>query len=915
MAPSLVIHDLRCGYLTNPLGIGESRPLLSWKLSPATGKEEERGLAQSAYQILVASSRDVLESGKPDLWDSGRVASNRTVFVDYAGKPLASAARAWWTVRIWDQARAPSALAAPQFWEMGLLDKGKWTGRWIACTLVGGPQTSIPAPYFRKPFAISRQPIISARLYATALGLYEFHLNGQRIGCDLFTPGCTDYRKRVQYQAYDVAEYLRPGENVIGAILGDGWYCGFMGNSVMRQFYGDRPKILAQLVVTFADGSVQTISTDSSWKFSAGPILANDFMMGESYDARLEMPNWNAPGSFDDNRWQPAVEVPDPGVAITAMSGPPVRRMLELKPIDIKQRHNRWWLIDFGQNMVGNVRLRMKGKAGVTVRMTFVEMLDKNGGPYTANLRQAKQTDYYTLRGDPDGETYEPRFTFHGFRYVEIDHYPGQLTAGDIVAVVIHSDMEQTGSFECSEPLVNQLQKNIQWGQRGNFVDIPTDCPQRDERLGWTGDAQVFCRTAAFNFDVAGFFAKWTADMRDAQTERGSYPWIIPNTEAPRKDEPEWGSDGGPAWADAGVICPWTMWLVHGDVRLVERHYASMCKFVDYLKQSTDPFHLIRSHPEWKGFHGFGDWLSQDSRDGLMGGTPKDLIGTAFTAYDARLLAQIAAALGREKDVAKYTQLVSDVTAAFCRRFVTADGLIVANTQTACVLALHFDLLPPEKRPAVLEALVRNIRNDGTRLNTGFVGSPYLNFVLTRFGKLDVAYELLMQTKWPSWLYAVTQGATTIWERWDGWTHDKGFQDAGMNSFNHYAYGAIGAWLYQIVAGLDVDPNRPGYEHIIFHPHPQRNGPLMHAQAKLESNRGPIESVWRLKTDGCTLQYEISIPPNLTATAHIPAADPAAVLESGKSPKSAVGIKALPPSTTHAIFELTSGRYTFTSIL
>jgi alpha-L-rhamnosidase len=921
---SISATNLRTEYSTNPLGLSEPHPRLSWKLEPASGSESARGLSQSAYQILAATSPEKLAAGKADLWDTGKVASNQTLFIEYAGKPLASSERAYWAVRVWDQDGQPAPLSVTAYFEMGLLSRTEWKGKWIGSAIAGSPKTSAPAPFLRKSFSLdSGNTIASARLYATALGVYEMHINGHRVGEDVFAPGWTDYRKRVQYQVYDVTSLLESnGENVAGAILGDGWYCGYTGNIGRRQYYGDRPHLLAQLVIRFSDGSTKIIATDETWKTATGPIVSSDMFIGESYDARLEMNGWHSPGFVEDGRWTPAGIFDDPGIELTAMTGPTVKAIKEIKnPKATSLSRHHWsntggdnWIVDFGQNLVGRLRLKVKGLAGTTITLRHAEVLDKDGKLYTANLRSATQTDYYTLKGDPAGEVYEPHFTFHGFRYAEVSNLPGELTPDTVTAIVLHSAMDQIGSFECSDPLVNQLQSNIEWGQRGNFLEVPTDCPQRDERLGWTGDAQVFVRTAAFNFDVSGFFAKWSQDLRDAQSPAGEYPDTVPNnTKVRLENGTEKGYDGGPAWADAGVICPWTMLLVNADRRLIERHYASMCKFVDHLAATSSEFGLIRVHPDCKQWRGYGDWLSQDSKDGLMGGTPKDLIGTAFLSYDAVQLSSIAKMLGHEADATKYSKLACEAAGAFCKRFVTPDGLIVGNTQTAYVLALHFNLLPDPHRKTALNELIRLIRDNHNRLNTGFVGSPYLNHVLSDNGRLDVAYELLMQKNWPSWLFAVTQGATTIWERWDGWTPEKGFQDAGMNSFNHYAYGAIGAWLYQKVAGLEIDPQRPGYEHVVLHPHPLAGGPLTSAKATIKTLRGPIESSWKLASG--KFSYSVQIPPNVTATAYIPAANPSDITESGKPAEESRGVKELGNNGSATMFELGSGAYYFESKL
>ncbi|HEV7301405.1 MAG TPA: family 78 glycoside hydrolase catalytic domain [Tepidisphaeraceae bacterium] len=906
---SIAPVDLRCEYQTNPIGLGETQPRLSWKLSASDANA--RNLKQSAYQILVASSVDVLAGGKGDLWDSGKVSSDASTFVPFAGTALRSGQRAVWNVRVWDQdgnAAAPSETAS---WEMGLLAARDWVGQWVGSPVTaGGPLHEGPAFMVRKPFSLGdKRKITSARLYATALGFYEFHINGQRVGNDALTPGWTDYNFRVQYQAYDVTAMLRAGDNAIGAWLADGWYCGYIGNIDRRQYYGDQPKLLAQLHVTFDDGSTQTLATDGTWTTSTGPMVSADMLMGQHYDARLEQPDWSAPG-FDAATWQPVTVFSDERRTIVATPGPTVRQTQLVKPVSVRGVQVNWnthaQVIDFGQNLVGRVRLTLRNApAGTVLKIRHAEVLEKlkDGNLYTTNLRSAKNIDSYTTRGDAI-ETFDPQFTFHGFRYAEVQGFPDKaLSPDDVVAVVIHSDYESSGSFECSEPLVNQLQQNIRWGWRGNSVDIPTDCPQRNERLGWTGDAQAFVRTAAFNYDVAGFFAKWTQDLRDAQSQHGAYPSIVPDTSWPKtKPNDAFNGDGGPAWADAGIICPWTMWACYGDLRLVERHYASMVRFLDYLVSAADKFGGIRSHPEWKGWHGFGDWLSQDAGPHhIMGLTPKDLIGTAFIAYDARLLSQIASALGKEKDAARFDKIAQDTTAVFQRRFVTPDGLVVGGTQTSYVLALHFDLLPEASRATAVDWLVRDIKSRGNKLATGFVGTPYLNHVLSRFGRLDVAYDLLMQKNWPSWLYAVTQGATTIWERWDGWTHDKGFQDASMNSFNHYAYGAVGDWLYQVVAGIDIDLNKPGYRHIQLRPRPLVGGPLSYAKASLDTWHGTIESGWTL--EGTKLSYRVVVPPNTTATVTVPGSNAASDDARGTS------------QGDGTVFEVGSGTYVFTSEL
>jgi alpha-L-rhamnosidase len=888
--------ELRCEYETNPLGIDVARPRLSWKLDDA-----RRGAAQSAYQVLVASSQELLSRDEADLWDSGRIESSQNAWVEYGGKPLSARQRAWWKVRFWNEAAEASEYSAASWWETGLLDE-PLGGEWIGSALAGGTRNSSPPPYVRKSFTIEKT-VVSARLYATALGLYEFSINGNRVGNDVFTPGWTDYNTRVQYHCYDVTGLLHPGDNACGAILGDGWYSGhieFRG----RQRYGDRPQLRAQIVVTFDDGNTQIIATDESWKTAVGPILESDFLMGEHYDARREMPGWDTKG-FDDSGWLGVETFEHPDIAISAQIGPTVRAQEELAAVEIKTLH-KWpeneYVYDMGQNMVGRVRLKLRGKAGQTIRLRHAEVLKPDGGIYVENLRTARQTDYYTFKSD-EIEEWEPRFTFHGFRYVEIIGLSDAPPLDAVVGVVLNSDIRKTGEWSSDSTLLNQLQSNIWWGQKGNFLEVPTDCPQRDERLGWTGDAQVFVRTAAFNADVAGFFAKWQRDIRDAQNTNGSVPPVIPNTGAL-----EGSPDGGPAWSDATIICPWTNYLVYGDAQVLADNYESFTRYIQHLNDISRPFGLIRSHPDSKVFDGFGDWLSTDTQNSF-GTTRKDLIGTAFFSYSSKLLSKIARVLGKDGDAAKYEQLSEEIKAAFNARFVTPSGLIAGGTQTSYVLALHFDLLPQNLRGMAVEELVRDIKKRGTHLSTGFVGSPYIAQVLSDNGRLDVAFELLHQTSHPSWLYAVTQGATTIWERWDGWTHDKGFQDASMNSFNHYAYGAIGAWLYAKVAGIELDESEVAYRHIVFKPLLDPTQKLNQARATLDSMQGTIESDW--KRDGENFTWKIVVPPNTHATVFVPTSDAQQVLEGGKSARETLSF--VGESDGYAQFEIGAGTYQFTS--
>ncbi len=724
---------------------------------------------------------------------------------------------------------------------------------WIASPLTGGKRTGAPVPYVRKPFRLE-QPVKSAQLVVTALGLYECEINGTRVGDEIFAPGWTDYHKRVQYQTYEVSGFLSHGENVLGAILGDGWYCGSV-SWLGRQIYGDRPRLLARLEVIFQDGSTAIIETDSSWKTITGPILESDMLAGESYDARLDLGPWSRPG-YDDSLWHSVqVAPPDHPVSLVPRIGPPVRRIEQIPPAAApKTGPNRERIYDFAQNFAGRVRLSVRAPRGTVLRIRFAEVLNPDGSLYTENLRDARCTDYYTCRGG-DTETWEPLFTFHGFRYVEVlGLQPDQFL--EVIGIVLHSDIVPTGTFRCSHDGLNQLQHNIIWGQKSNFLEVPTDCPQRNERLGWTGDAQVFVRTAAFNMDVREFFRKWIQDIRDSQQANGAIPPVVPSL---------WEGDGGPAWSDATIICPWTIYLCYGDLAILADHYESMQRYMAFMAQERCLGH-IRNHPDKVQWGGYGDWLALDGGGKLEGLTPFDLIGTAFYAHDADLMAKIADVLNRRDDAKSYRVLHRQIVDAFRRRFITPDGLVASGTQTAYVLALHFDLVEESVRATTVRELVRDIEKRKYHLATGFVGTPYLLEVLEKAGHLDVAYKLLEQETFPSWLFPVRNGATTIWERWDGWTPEKGFQDKWMNSFNHYAYGAVGAWMYRTLAGLELDPNEPGYAHIIFRPRP--GGSITWAEANLQTALGLTGIRWDL--DGDTLRVQLTVPPGSRATFQSP---------------------------------------------
>ncbi len=626
--------------------------------------------------------------------------------------------------------------------------------------------------------------------------------------------------------------------------------------------------------------------------------------MGETYDAQQEKPGWDDTG-YDDSGWCGVRHYDHPKEIVVAQVGPFIRRHEQLQPVNILHSPKGETILDFGQNMVGWVQMRVRGAAGTTVTLRHAEVLDQAGNLYTENLRRADQITCYTLKGLADtDEVFEPHFTFQGFQYVAVEGYPGEISADNFTGIVVHSDTPPTGSFECSNPLINQLQHNIVWGQKGNFVDVPTDCPQRDERLGWTGDTQVFIRTACFNMNVATFFTKWLRDLSVDQVD-GSVPYVVPDVIAKTGvgELSATHKGGAAAWGDAATICPWTIYLCYGDKRLLAEQYESMASWVDYINGRSDEDHI------WCQDFQFGDWLDYRGKDPRLP-TPMtnyELMATAFFAHSADLVANAAQVLGKMDDAARYTDLANKVRVAFNDEFVTPSGRVGSNSQTAYVLALHFNLLPEDKREVAAARLAEIVEETDYHIATGFVGTPYLCHVLSRFGYTDVAYKLLNQETYPSWLYPVKQGATTIWERWDGIKPDGSFQVASMNSFNHYAYGAIGDWLYQVVAGIEIDTDAPGYKRVLIQPQP--GGGLTYAHATLDSIYGHIQSKWKLENDNFHLS--VTIPANTEGIVRIPARSVDEISEQGESLSQVDGVREVRQEGDTVIVTVGSGEYNF----
>jgi alpha-L-rhamnosidase len=887
-AQDLSVFDLTCEHKQNPIGLGIIKPRLSWKI---TGKGNS--IMQSAYSIRVAT--DIKFSPSKIVWQSGKTESEESILQLYNGTDLKSGTRYYWQVKIWDNRGKESKWSEISFWEMGLLTQSDWKAKWIE--LEGDTLRYSPSPHFRKEFPVGKS-IASARVYVTSHGFYELHLNGKKVGDQVLTPGWTSYGKRLQYQVYDVTEMLVKGNNAIGAVLGDGWFRGTLAWGNNWAIYGKRLGLLLQLKVIFTDGTEALIVSDESWKASNnGAIRMNDIYNGETYDATKKLNGWNISG-FNDSNWT-RVKIGNYQYNLIASEGSPVRKIQEIRPVKIFRTPKGKLIVDMGQNMVGWLRLKVTGNKGTVVTLRHAEVMDKFGEFYTTNLRVAKCMITYTLAGTGE-EIYEPRFTFMGFRFVEVSGFPGELTTDNLAGIVVHSDMAVTGSYECSNPLINKLQHNIQWGQKGNFVDVPTDCPQRDERLGWTGDAQAFCRTAAFNMDVSSFFTKWLKDVAADQKPAGEIPVVIPDVLNKQGSATAQTSAG---WGDVCVIAPWTMYRVYGDKRLLENQYPSMKAWVEYIRKKAGDKYI------WKEGSVYGDWLfyhppvnNHTEPDGY---TDHDFIATAFYAYSTSILAAAAKELDKKDDEAFYVDLFKKIKDVFIYEYVTNSGRVGTNSQTSYILALMFNLLPENMREKSAGFLVADIKSRRNRLSTGFLGTPYLCHVLSDCGYTDVAYDLLLQESYPSWLYPVKMGATTIWERWDGQKTDSTFQDPGMNSFNHYAYGAIGDWMYRVSAGIEL--MNPGYKHLIIQPHPSKR--LTYSKASFNSSYGTVASGWERK--GSTIFITVKIPANTVATVRLPVNSITKATENGKSISENKNFSGIRMENNKILLEVGSGDYVF----
>lgn len=834
-----------------PLGIGESRPRLSWTITDAPS-----GWGQDRYAITVIRAGDerTFEVDSPDQvlrpWPADPLSSREQVQI---GVAVRGEDGTWST-------RSPFVTV-----EAGLLEAADWSARPVGADLDEDPESDDRRPTLVRTSFIVDAPVSSARLYATAHGLYEAELNGIRVGADTLSPAWTVYGQRLRYLTYDITSLIREGENAVGAWLGDGWYRGRLGwRGGFRNLFGDDLSFIGQIEIEYADGRRQTIATDGTWRTSPSPMLRSGIYDGEDYDARLEQPGWSTPG-FDDSVWgRVAVRDRDPGTLV-APTAPPIRVTEDVAPVAVLTAPSGTRILDFGQNLVGRVRISVTGPAGATVTMRTAEVL-QDGELYTRPLRGARSANSYTLAGREDGEIWEPRFTFHGFRYAQVTGWPGDLDAdaasGALVARVLHTDLERTGWFECSDPLVDQLHRNVVWGMRGNFVGIPTDCPQRDERVGWTGDIQVFGPTASGLFDVSGMLSDWLRDVEADQLPDGTVPWYVPVIPAHHMWTP---IRPGAAWGDVATLLPWTLYQRFGDEGVLAAQFDSARRWVDLIESLAGEDRL------WNEGFQLGDWLDpaappQDPADAR---TDRYLVATAYFARSARAVAEMAEVLGRGTDAARYRALADEVAAAFRGAYVTDDGRMTSDAQTAYALAIMFDLLEDDAQRALAGArLSELVAEAGNRIATGFVGTPLVSDALTITGHVDAAYDLLLERECPSWLYQVEQGATTVWERWDSLLPDGTVNPGTMTSFNHYALGAVADWLHRSVAGLA--PADPGFRRIRFAPRP--GGGLTHASARHLTPYGEASIAWTLEEG--MLRAEVLVPVGASAELLLPGAEP-----------------------------------------
>lgn len=884
----LEIQQLRLEYKKNPEGIDVLKPRFSWIL-----KGDGFNRSQSAYQIQVSTSENI---SKSDVWDSGKVKSGDTNQIEYAGKTLESGKKYFWRVKVWDE-NDRSSISETAHWSMGMLHFNDWQGQFIGHDVGYNKKDKYaelylpPARYLRHAFNVSKK-IKRATAYTTALGLYELRLNGEKVGDEYLLPGWTDYDKRLYYQTFDITDQLAQGENVVGAIIADGWYSGYIGYALLvrldkvREFYGVNPSFMGQIKIEYEDGTSEVIaSNDTTWKANQGPIREADIIMGETHDATKELTGWDQPG-YDESKWSKPKLYTLPNGRLESSPVTGVKVQETITPIDITEPKKGIYIFDLGKNIAGIARLKVQGDKGTKITLRFGEILKNDGTLLTENLRRARSTDTYILSGNGT-ETFEPKFTYHGFQFVEVTGLTEKPTKDMITGLQLSSISTDNSSFKSSSPLANTLIKNIKTTQKANFLDVPTDCPQRDERLGWTGDAQVFARSATYNADVAAFFTKFCKDLDDSQRWYGAYPNFAP---FPFSRPGQYS----PAWMDAGVIIPYTMMKVYGDKRIVEYMYPGMQKFMDFQKQASTDYLRPGAGKNW------GDWLAVNEK------TSNDFIATAYYAYDAYLMAQMAAEIGKSQDAESYQDDFENIKKAFAKKYIQPDGNTTEDSMTSYALALYFDLYPEELAQKGAARLAKKIEDNGYKFATGFLGTKHVMLALSKYGYHDISYRLFTQTEYPSWGYSIENGSTSIWERWDSFTKDDSKNsdlNAAMNSFSHYAFGSVAEWMFQYAAGIDTEGN--GYDKIIIKP--AITDQLEYIDAYTHTIVGKVSNSW--KYDGKKLTMKVEIPINTIATVHVPSVEDDKIKINGKRLKKWSDVIEIRQNDRAVVLELGSGVY------
>ena len=886
----LRVVGLLCGYRVDPVGLDEASPRLSWRVESA-----QRGQRQTAYQIRVASERSLLDKGQGDLWDSGTVNSAATLHIPYQGSPLVSYQVCWWSVRVWDKDGMASDWSVPARWTMGILSQEEWKGKWIGyaapystpeeLTLRGTWRQEAISPILRKTFRVAK-PVRSAFLYISGLGFHESYLNGAKVGDQVLSPAFTQYDRACLYVTHEVTDRLQQGDNALGVMLGNGWYNVFTHAAwdFYKAAWRDHPKAMVQLRIAYRDGTAELICSDPTWKVAAGPVVLDGIRQGETYDARRERPGW-AKADYDDSGWaEPTVVSPPKGILRSEMM-PPMKVVETLTPKAMTEPQPGVFVFDLGQNMAGWCRLTVAGPAGTAVKIRYGERVDGAGMLDVTKIKEhvrgeVFQTDTYILKGQ-GVETWEPRFTYHGFQYIEITGYPGRPSLDSIRGRVVHTAFEQSGQFSCSNDLLNKIQHCALWSYWSNYHGYPTDCPHR-EKNGWTGDAHLASEMAMYNIANGAGYTKWMMDFHDEQRDSGELPGIVPTG--------GWGYSwgNGPAWDSAYLIIPWEMYRYFGDTGILEVHYERFKRYVDYLTSRADG-HIVSI--------GLGDWVPAKTE------TPVEVTSTAFYYRDASITAKTAQILGHDQDAAQYAALADRIKEAFQSRFYKGDGIYANGSQTALSVAIYYGLVPESERPKVLAKLVENVRSQNDHIDTGILGAKAIFNVLSENGEHETAYRLATQTTPPSYGDWILRGATTLWEDWPG-----------DNSKNHIMFGDISAWFYKNLAGINVDGDSPdsvGFGRFVIRPRPV--GDLTEAKAVYQSVRGTIESQWAIREGH--IELTVSVPANTTATVYVPTADAASVTESGVSVATAVGVSVVKEEGGYAVFNVESGRYRFVSVI